>query len=166
MKIPKQEKYNLQRLLEVRERMREAAVKFLAENRRQLSAAEAELERRRKAVEDCRKEQQRAETTMWEKAKGGVKASEIVVHRQHLMDLREKEAELLTVVEQQKTTVACAAEEVEKALAALAEATKEMQVIEKHRENWQRGKRVEQARREQKINDEIGAILHERQKGE
>jgi len=162
----KQEKYNLQRLLEVRERAREAAVKFLAQCRYELTLAEAELAARKKAVEDCRRAQQRAQTEMLEKTKVGFKTKEMIIHRQHLIDLREKEAELLKAVEQQKSVVARAEEEVEKALLALNEATKEMQVIEKHRENWRRGKRIEFVRKEQKTNDEIGAILHERQKHE
>jgi flagellar export protein FliJ len=52
--------------------------------------------------------------------------------------------------------------EVERARAALVEAAREVRVIEKHREGWQERQRREAARREQKLNDEIGAILHER----
>jgi len=164
--MPKSEKYNLQRLLEVRERARETAVKFLAQCRYELALAETELAARKKSVEDCRLKQQRAQSEMLEKTKVGFKTKEMIIHRQHLIDLREKEAELLKAVEQQKSVVARAEEEVEKALLALNEATKEMQVIEKHRENWRRGKRIEFVRKEQKTNDEIGAILHERQKHE
>lgn len=164
--MPKPEKYNLQRLLEVRERARESAVKFLAQCRYELALAETELAARQKSVEDCRQAQQRAQTEMLEKTKVGFKTKEMIIHRQHLIDLREKETELLATVEQQKTIVARAEQEVEKALIAVGEATKEMQVIEKHRENWRRGKQVEFAWREQKTNDEIGAILHERHKYE
>ena len=35
-------------------------------------------------------------------------------------------------------------------------------VIEKHRENWRERQTREAARREQKVNDEIAAVLHER----
>ena len=164
--MPKPEKYNLQRLLEVRERARESAVKFLAHCRYEAALAETELAVRKNAVEDCRQAQRRAQSEMLEKTKVGFKTKEMIIHRQHLIDLREKEAELLKTVEQQKSVVARAEEEVEKALLALNEATKEMQVIEKHRENWRRGKRIEFVRKEQKTNDEIGAILHERQKHE
>lgn len=164
--MPKQEKYNLQRLLEVRTRARETAVKYLAECRQQLYLQETELETRKTAVEDCRRTQQRAQTEMLNKARNGMKNREILIHRQHLMDLRETETKLLAAVEQQKAVVERAEQEVENALLALHEATREMQVIEKHRENWQREKKVEVVRREQKTNDEIGAILHERRKYE
>lgn len=164
--MPKEEKYNLQRLLEVRERTRESAVQFLAQCRQYLALQETELAARKNAVEMCRQTQRRAEAEMMEKSLNGIKNSEILLHRRFLNDLREQEIELLTAVEEQKINVELAAQEVENALLALAEATKEMQVIEKHREKWQAEKRLELTRREQKINDEIGAILHERQKYE
>lgn len=164
--MPKLEKYHLQKLLELRERTRENAVEVLAEKRTRLAAAERELAAREKAVADCRQMQNRAQKEFAEKAKGGIKNREIIVHRQHLIDLRETETELLAAVEQQKIIVHSAETEVEKALQAVVEATKELQAIEKHRENWQREKRVEANRREQKNNDETGAILHERRKFE
>lgn len=163
-KMPKPEKYNLQRLLEVRTRARESAIEFLAQKRAQLHETEMELATRKKAVVDCRKAQREAETVMMEKAVGGMKNSEIIVHRQNLFDLREIEKDLIRHVEQQKIIVERAEEEVEKALELLTEATKELQAIEKHRENWRREKKIQANRREQKIGDEIGAILHERQK--
>lgn len=164
--MPKPEKYNLQKLLEVRARTRENAVEVLARKRARLTAAEKELAAREKAVQDCRQTQNRAQTAMLEKARNGIKNSEIIVHRQHLIDLREQEADLLAAVEQQKSEVIRAAREVEKALQMLTEATKEWQTIEKHRENWRRERKIELTRKEQKSNDEIGAILHERQKFE
>lgn len=164
--MPKEEKYNLQRLLEVRERTRETAIKFLAQCRQQLALQETELAARKDAVEKCRRTQRRAESEMLEKSRNGMKNSEILLHRRYLNDLREQEVELLAAVEEQKINVERAEQEVENALLALAEATKEVQVIEKHREKWQAEKRLESARREQKNNDEIGAILHERQKYE
>ena len=164
--MPKQEKYNLQRLLEMRERTRESAIEVLGERRAQLAATERELSKREKAVADCRQAQQTAQSEMLEKSKDGIKNSEIILHRQHLIDLRETETELIAAVEQQKTVVARAAAEVEKALESLTEASRELQTIEKHRENWRQAKRVESTRKEQKTNDEIGAILHERSKFE
>ena len=164
--MPKPEKYNLQRLLEVRERSRESAVEFLAQKRAELAEAERELEARKKAVADCRKAQRAAEAEMVEKMSGGIKNREIMIHRQRLFDLREIEKDLIKAVEQQRIIVQRAAAEVEKALELLTEATKELQAIEKHRENWRRERKIEANRKEQKIGDEIGAILHERQKFE
>jgi flagellar export protein FliJ len=164
--MPKQAKYNLQRLLEMRARTRESAIEVLAERRARLAAPEKELAAREKAVSDCRSAQRTAQSEMLEKSKDGIKNSEIIIHRQHLIDLRERESELIAAVEQQKTVVLRAEKEVEKALESLTEASKELQTIEKHRENWRQTKRIEMTRKEQKTNDEIGAILHERDKFE
>lgn len=160
------EKYRLQRLLEMRERAREQAAIRLTECRRQLNLAEIELENRRKAVADCRKAQIDAQRQMNEKSSGGIKLTEIVRFRQHLMDLRETETKLAAAVEDQKSAVARASATVDKAFDALAEASKEAKVIDKHREHWRAEQKIETERREQKSNDEIGAILHDRKRFE
>ena len=156
--------YNLRRVLEMRERAREAAAANLAAAQQQLSAAENELRQRETAVEDCRREQIETFQTTTEKSRNGIRSSEIQRFRQHSADLRERETQLLAAVEEQKFTVARQENAVAKALEALNEAAKELKVIEKHRENWQAQNRLQAERREQKSNDEIGAILHERHK--
>lgn len=162
--MPKKETYNLQRLLEMRRRECDEAAIFLTECRQQLAYEENELSNRRQAVKDCRLEQQKLQSEMIEKSFSGIKQTAIARFRQHLTDLREKETELLDKVEKQKHEVERAEQEVEKALEKLNEAAKEAKVIEKHRENWQTEQKIEGTRREQKTNDEIAAILHERQK--
>lgn len=164
--MSKLEKYNLQRLLEMRERAREEAAIYLAECRRLLTVAEDELAQRRQAVEDCRQAQIDAQNQLIERSKSGMKSSEAVRYRQHFTDLREQETQFIAAVEEQKRAVERAALTVEKALAALQETAKDTKVIEKHREHWTSAKQLESTRREQKTNDEIGAILHERQKFE
>lgn len=164
--MAKTEKYNLQRVLEMRERARDEAARYLAECRRQMALAEDELNNRRQAVEDCRHRQSEAQKVLTEKSSVGIKSGEIMRYRQHLIDLREDETRLLAAVEEQKSTVARAGQKVEKAFNDLSEAAKELKVIEKHRENWLASNKKEADRREQKSNDEIGAILHERHKFE
>ena len=156
------EKYRLQSVLDVRDRAKQDAARTVAARRAQLAEAEAELARREQAVEDCRARQVEARARMVEETKEGAEAHRLVAHRTHLTDLRETEAQLLAAVGQQKNVVARAEAEVEKALAALVEAAKELQVMEKHRETWRERLRRDGARREQKLNDEIGAILRER----
>lgn len=164
--MPNTEKYRLQRLLEIRERAREQAAIGLAECRRQLSLAELELENRKQAVTDCRQAQIETQTQMTEKSSGGIKSSEIVRFRQHLTDLREHETKLLAAVEDQKRVIIRAEATVEKAFNVLSEASKEAKVIDKHREHWRVDQKIETERREQKSNDEIGAILHDRRRFE
>lgn len=160
------EKYNLQRLIEMRERTRDEAAFFLAECRRELSFAENELKKREQTVENCRREQSETQNSLIEKSQSGMKSGEMASYRQRLSDLRENEVMLLAAVEEQKNIVLRAEQKTEKALIALNETAKEVKVIEKHRESWQAEKKLEAERREQKSNDEIGAILHERQRFE
>ena len=159
-------KYKLQPVLDVRDRAKQEAMRRVAQRRAQLAEAEAELARRERALEECRAQQAEARAKMLNEMEPGAEAGHLVTHRTHLADLRNTEGELLSSVEQQHAAVARAEGELETALAALVEASKEVRAIEKHREDWgQRVRRTEQ-RREQKLSDEIGSILHGRKRGE
>jgi flagellar export protein FliJ len=155
-------RYKLQPVLNVREKAKQEAARVVAARRSQLAEAEAELVRREQELADCRARQTAAQSQMAEAVKEGAEIRHLVIHRTHLADLRESEQQLMRAVEQQTATVAFAEREVDKAVDALIEAAKELQVVEKHREGWQQRLRREDARREQKLNDEMGTILHER----
>jgi cysteine sulfinate desulfinase/cysteine desulfurase-like protein len=96
----------------------------------------------------------------------GAAARRILSHRTYLADLREQELELRANVVKQEKVVEKAESEVEKALELLTEATKEVKVIEKHKETWRVNLKKETERKEQKLNDEIGAILFQEIKAE
>jgi flagellar export protein FliJ len=159
-------KYKLQPVLDVRDRVKQEAMRRVAQRRAQLAEAEAELARREQALEECRARQAEGRARMLNEMEPGTGAGHLVAHRTHLADLRNTEHELRQSVEQQHAAVARAQVELEQALAALVEASKEVRAIEKHREDWgQRVRRTEQ-RREQKLSDEIGSILHGRKRAE
>ena len=65
-------------------------------------------------------------------------------------------------VEEKKRAVANAEAEVEKAVAVLIELSRDVRVIEKHRESWRERTRREEQLQEQKIGDEIGAATYRR----
>lgn len=155
-------KYRLQPVLGAREQAKREAERLLAARMAQLAEAEEELARRVGAVEACRERQASARAEMLEAMTGGAAAARALAHRTHLADLRAQEEGLRAAVEEQKGAVARCEAELERARAALVEAAREVRVIEKHRENWREGERREAVRREQKINDEIGALLHDR----
>lgn len=155
-------KYRLQPVLGVREQSKREAERLLASRIAQLAEAEEELARRAREVEACRERQASARAEMFGEMGGGAAASRALTHRTHLADLRAQEEGLRAAVEEQRGAVARCESEVERARAALVEAAREVRVIEKHREGWHERQRREAARREQKLNDEIGAILHER----
>jgi len=161
--VPKS-KYRLQPVLEVRDQAKQAASRLVATRREQLIAAETELARR---VEEVRKTQQRqaeAQQRLRDESSKEFEAKVLQAHRTHLADLRRIEQELIEKAAEQRNVVATANQELELAIAALIEASREVQVIEKHRETWQQKTRREEQRREQKIGDEIGAMTHRLQK--
>ena len=156
------EKYRLQPVLDVRERAKQDAARMVSTRREQLSAAELELRQRKEAVTACRRRQAKAQEKMLEEIKEGLDAHILVRHRTHLADLRETEQELVIQVEEQKRAVANAEAEVEKAVAVLIELSRDVRVIEKHRESWRERTRREEQLQEQKIGDEIGAATYRR----
>jgi flagellar export protein FliJ len=159
-------KYRLQPVLGAREAAKHEAERLLAARMAQLAEAEEELTRREREVESCRERQASARAEMLEVMDGGAAAARALAHRTHLADLRAQEESLRAAVEEQKGAVARCEADLERARVALVEAAREVRVIEKHRENWRERERRETARREQKLNDEIGAILHERRSSE
>ena len=152
--------YKLQTVLDVRDRAKQEAARRVAACRSQLAEAEAQLARCKQAVLDCCDQQKTADIKMMEQISHGTEAHLLVLHRTHLAGLRHTERELTDKVREQQAVVARAENELEKAIFVFVEASKEVQVIEKHRESWRERSRREDRRREQKLNDEIGAATH------
>ncbi|MFN7928229.1 MAG: flagellar FliJ family protein [Blastocatellia bacterium] len=157
----KKPKYRLEPLVYLREKAKQEAERLTGERRNKLLIAEAELERRQHSVTQCRTEQNQKRDAMLHQASGGIEAGHLQNHRLHLADLKDMEAQLNEAVETQQQVVRRAEVELEKALAHLLEATKELRTVEKHREVWRERMRQESLRQEQKLNDEIGALLHQ-----
>lgn len=153
-------KYRLEAVRDVREQAQADAARELAARRAQLAEAETELARRLHAIDECRLRRAASQREMMERAQAGAEARHLVARRAHIADLRRTEEELIVLAEQQRALVERHAAEVDDATGRLIERAKELQVIEKHRENWRRGEAREGERREQKINDEVGALRH------
>lgn len=157
--VPKP-KYRLQPVLEVRDQAKQAASRLVATRREQLIAAETELARRVEEVRKCQQRQAEARQRLLQESSEEVEAQVLQAHRTHLADLRRIEQELNEKAAEQRNVVAAANQELEQAIAALIDASREVQVIEKHRETWQQKTRREEQLREQKVGDEIGAVTH------
>ncbi|MFN0124340.1 MAG: hypothetical protein ACKV2V_27895 [Blastocatellia bacterium] len=156
-------KYRLTPLIEIRERAKQDAARVVSRRREELAMAEAELVRREQAVIECRERQAEARRQMTTAAERGIQAAKLVLHRTHVDDLRLLEAQLQDEVEKQKTIVARAEAALDRALLALAEAARELQTVEKHRELWREQVKREAERRDQKLLDELGAARHTQQ---
>lgn len=158
----KTKKYRLETVLNIRNRTREEAARQVALRLQQLQAAEDELARRQRKLQNCYEQQNTAQAAMNEELRGGIQARSVIAHQNFLNDLRQIEIELKADVEKQINAVTKAEKELEAARDKLIEAARDLKSIEVHKENWKASEQKEQNRREQKISDEIGAILHGR----
>ncbi len=158
----KAKKYRLQTVLNFRARAKEEAARQIALCFERLAQAEEELKNRRQRLQTCREKQNIAQAALNADLENGVQATGIVSHRAFLNDLREQETELKYAVEEQIAVVKRAEQDVEAARQKLSEAEKELRAVEIHKENWQSAELLEENRRERKIGDEIGAIIHEK----
>ncbi len=160
----KAKKYRLQTVLTIRSRAKDEAARLVALRYEQLANAENELLKRQRNLQSCYEKQSQAKTAMNAELDKGIQAKGVVSHRIFLKDLRDQEIELKDAVEKQKTAVKRAEDEVEIAREKLVEAAKELKAIEVHKENWLTAEKITENRREQKMSDEIGSILHGRNK--
>jgi len=158
----KAKKYRLETVLGIRHRAKDEAARQVAVRLQQLQAAEEELNRRQMKLQNCYERQNQAQAQMQEELIKGIRAQSILAHQNFLNDLRKLEIDLKEEVEKQIQTVAKAEKELEAAREKLIESARDLKSIEVHKANWQVSERREQTRREQKISDEIGAILHGR----
>lgn len=158
----KAKKYRLETVLGIRSRAREEAARVVALRLHQLQSAEDELARRQKNLQACYEQQNRAQTAMTGELKRGLEAHKILAHQNFLNDLRAREVELKNDVEKQILTVSRAEKELETAREKLTESARDLKSIEIHKANWKISEQKDAARREQKISDEIGSILHGR----
>lgn len=161
----KAKKYRLETVLEIRRRAKDEAAQLVALRFQQLEQAEVELNRRRRKLQECFERQDQAQSLMSSELEKGIQAQNILAHQHFLNDLRKIEIELQTAVDRQIQNVAKAEKEVEAAREKLIETARDLKSIENHKDNWKTVQRVEENRREQKISDEIGAILYGRREG-
>lgn len=158
----KAKKYRLETVLGIRNRAKDEAARLVALRLQQLQAAEEELNRRQMKLQTCYERQNQAQAAMNEELAKGLQARSILAHQNYLNDLRKLESELKADVEKQILSVTKAEKELESAREKLVESARELKSIEVHKANWQASEQKQQSRREQKISDEIGAILHGR----
>jgi flagellar export protein FliJ len=158
----KAKKYRLETVLGIRNRAREEAARQVALRLGQLEQAEEELNRRQLKLQACYEQQNKAQALMSAELSKGIQARDILAHQNYLNDLRKLEIELKNDVEKQIQAVTKAEKELETAREKLVETARDLKSIEVHKANWQMSEQKAQNKREQKISDEIGAILHGR----
>ncbi len=154
--------YRLQTVLKIRANAKDEAGRLLSERMQELDEANAELNHRQTDLLACYEKQDRKQAAMIDLLECGTRIGDAIRHRTFLEDLRESETQLKESTEKQKDTVLRAENKLENARDKLVDATRDFKAIETHRTKWVEGVLMAAARREQKIGDEIGAILYGR----
>jgi flagellar export protein FliJ len=152
--------YELQVLLELRERAREQAEEAYAA---QLSALEA----RRRAVAEAKQavvvaQGKRLEEVRAFDAKRHAQGVEIAAWRafdDYVRGLVAHEAELAGAVRAAEQAVIAQQAVVKRANEALLAATQELEAVEQHKEQWRAERRVEQARKDDDAMDDVAVRL-------
>lgn len=159
--MSKQVKYRLQPILDEKERLREDAIQFLNKKKDELKAEEKKLEQIKEeltaAIERKNLMTQEYNDKMFS---GKYTVDEIKIRKIHIEDMILKIEEIKQAVENQRKAVARAEGEVRKAEDALIAASKEVQVMEKHKENWHQALKEEERKKEAKQLEEIAQIMY------
>ncbi|MFH1829441.1 MAG: flagellar FliJ family protein [Pseudomonadota bacterium] len=155
------QKYRLQALLNLKARLKKKAELVLAKALIALKEAKERLEELEKEKEKIIERWKQARAEMKRKEKAGLIVKESNVHVNFLRKLKEDEEEKQMEIEDQEQVV----EDCETAVAAARreyiDAARELQVMEKHKELWQKKVSQEISRKEQKEMDELGGTIHQ-----
>ncbi len=158
MSLPK---YRLQPVLDSKEKKKKDAEKALGDVRKELARQEKILQDREEDVKKAaqRKEQYTAEFNA--KIDRGMETGKISDGRAFI-DVLKKNIEIAKKkVEDQKKVVDEWKQKEQEALMRLTEATKEMNIIEKHKENWVQTEKRELEIKEDKEQEEVAQNLYE-----
>jgi hypothetical protein len=156
-----QKKYRLQALLNVKDRVKKRASMFLAKSIKTLNE---EREKEEKLIEEKKKiieEQIECQREMKQNMETGGRVRKGNVHLNFLRKLKDDEEEKEKEIEAQKEVVEEAAEQVSKARREYIDACKEFQVMEKHKELWEKKIKEEMSRREEREFDELSHAVHQ-----
>lgn len=161
-------KYRLQALLTIKQQMKtkaEAALAFaikaLMEAREKLKKLEHEKEEIIEAWKQARRE-------MKLRVGGGVMIGEGNVYVNYLRKLKEDEENKQDEIDDQKGVVEESEQAVKAARKEYIEACKELRVMEKHKELWEKKVKAEISRKEEREMDDLGNVIHQlrRMRGE
>ncbi len=159
--MAKTPKYRLQPILDEKENKKQDAARFLAKKKEELAAEERRLEEaklaHKRAIEKKEEMVKEYNENMFA---GKYTIDQIKVRRLHIDDQQQRIQELHQGIERQKKAVERAEAEVRKAEDALINASKEVQVMEKHKENWQRALQEEAMKKEAKELEEIAQTIY------
>ncbi len=153
--------YRLQTVMEIRQRAEDAAKQAFSEATRELFKERTEQKRLEDDLERRKRERKSLVQAHFEEVMAkGAGANGLVVMNRFENRLKDEEAQVALEIERQKEVVGTAEEQLEVRRLEMAEASRELKAIEKHRENWQDEIRRERDMKEELNQEEIGSALH------
>lgn len=155
-----QRKYRLQALLTIKARMKKRAEMALAKSIVELKESKERLEELRSEKDEIVEDWKRARADMKGKMSGGALIGEGNIHVNFLRKLKEDEEAKQGEIEDQELVVEDCEAKVISARHEYVEACKELKIMEKHKELWEKKMKDELSKREEREMDELGGIIH------
>lgn len=161
-------KYRLEALLRIKQRLKKKAEVRLAHAIKALMEAREKLKKLEEEKAEIIRKWEESRKDMKAKMISGPMVGEGNVHVNYLKKLKEDEEAKEEEIEDQKQVVEEAEEGVALARREYIDACKELQVMEKHKELWEKKVKAEITRREAREMDELGNVIHQlrRMRGE
>jgi flagellar export protein FliJ len=154
-------KYRLQALLTLRGRLKKKAEMALARAIKELNEAKERLKKLEKEKERIVEEYEQARKDMAQQMLGASSVGKGNVYVNFLRKLKEDEEAKEEEIEDQKQVVQEKEDGVAMARRDYIDAAKQLQVMEKHKELWEKKLRKELSMREQREMNELGNSIHQ-----
>ena len=154
--MAEKKEYRLKTLLQLRERKKEEAERYLGECMKALREEQQRLRDMEEELERMIANREARAREYAEKAmRGEMSAQAAVAANLYIERLKEQEEMQQNAIEGQKAVVAQRQDEVDGARQDLIVANQEMKALEKHREKWEEQIKKEQMAKEEDMLDEI-----------
>lgn len=154
-------KYRLQALLTIKHRAKQRAEVMLAKAIIALTKAREKLKKLKEEKEEIVEKWKASRAEMKRKMLSGAVVKEGNVHVNYLRKLKEDEEAKQVEIEDQEAVVLDCEEGVARARRDYVDAARELQVMEKHKELWEKKVRNEITRKEELEMDELGGTIHQ-----
>lgn len=154
------EDYDLEVLLELREQEMEAAEQEYAEELQELKRREEFVKKKRTELKEAR-ERRQAECDKFDERRlnGEVQPMEYRQFEQFVEGMKQDEEQLESAVQRAEDAVEDQAEWVEEARQKMAEATKNLKAVERHKEDWEAEQEVIAKRKQSASMDEVASRI-------
>jgi len=154
-------KYRLQALLNIKARMKKRAEIALAKAIIELQKAKEKLEKLKEEKKKIIERWKEARMEMKREMSAGIAVKKSNVHVNFLRKLKEDEEEKQKEIEDQEAVVEDCTVAVARARREYIDAAKQHQIMEKHKELWQKKVNEEITRKEEREMDELSTTIHQ-----